>query len=47
VIDAAKVMENNNLLIEHKHDNEIYVIERFVTSDYERGLSHICGYTWR
>jgi hypothetical protein len=29
----------------HKYDKEIYVIERFIVSDYERELSHVCGYT--
>jgi hypothetical protein len=33
------------LLIGHKYGKEIYVIERFVTSDYGRELSHVCGYT--
>jgi hypothetical protein len=44
-IDVDKVIESNNLLIGHKHDNEIYVIERFIVSDYGRKLSHICRYT--
>jgi hypothetical protein len=39
-------MKNSNLLIRHKHSKEIYVIERFVVSDYERKVSHICRYTW-
>jgi predicted Mrr-cat superfamily restriction endonuclease len=39
-------MESNNLLIGYKHGKKIYVIGRFVTSDYERELSHVCGYTW-
>jgi hypothetical protein len=38
-------MESNNLLIGHKYDKEIYVIERFM-SDYGKELSHVCGYTW-
>jgi hypothetical protein len=38
-------MKSNNLLIGHKHGKEIYVIERFVTSDYGRELSHVYGYT--
>jgi hypothetical protein len=38
-------MESNNLLIGHKHDKKIYMIERFVASDYGWKLSHICGYT--
>jgi hypothetical protein len=38
-------MERNNLLIGHKHDKKIYVIKRFVTSDYGRELSHVCEYT--
>jgi hypothetical protein len=38
-------MKSNNLLMGHKHDKEIYVIERFIASDYERELSHVCGYT--
>jgi hypothetical protein len=38
-------MESNNLLIGHKHDKKIYVIERFVTDDYGRELSYVCGYT--
>jgi hypothetical protein len=38
-------MESNNLLIGHKHDKEIYMIEIFVVSDYGRELSHVCGYT--
>jgi hypothetical protein len=28
-IDVDKVMKNNNLLIRHKHDKEIYMIQRF------------------
>jgi hypothetical protein len=43
-IDVDKVIKNNNLLIEHKQDKEIYVIERFVASNYGRELSHVCGY---
>jgi hypothetical protein len=43
-IDINKVMKNNNLLIEHKQDKKIYVIERFVVSNYGRELSHVCGY---
>jgi hypothetical protein len=39
-------MESNNLLIGHKHDKEICVIEKFVVSDFGRELSHVCGYTW-
>jgi hypothetical protein len=39
-------MESSNLLIGHKHDKEIYLIERFVGGDYGRELSHVCGYTW-
>jgi hypothetical protein len=31
--------------IKHKHGKEIYVIERFIASDYGRELSHVCGYT--
>jgi hypothetical protein len=38
-------MESNNLLIGHKYDNNIYVIEKFVASDYGMKLSHICEYT--
>jgi hypothetical protein len=38
-------MESNNLLIGHKHDKKIYVIERFVVSDYGSELSHVHGYT--
>jgi hypothetical protein len=38
-------MESNNILIGHKHGKEIYVIERFVMSDYGMELSHVCGYT--
>jgi hypothetical protein len=38
-------MESTNLLIRHKYDKEIYLIERFVACDYGRELSHICGYT--
>jgi hypothetical protein len=38
-------MKNNNLLIGYKHDKKIYVIERFIMSNYERGLSHVYGYT--
>jgi hypothetical protein len=45
-IDVDKVMESNNLLIGHKHGKEIYMIEIFLTSDYGRELSHVCGYTW-
>jgi hypothetical protein len=37
-------MKSTNLLIGHKHGKEIYVIERFIVSDYGRELSHICGY---
>jgi hypothetical protein len=37
-------MESTNLLIGHKHGKEIYLIERFVASDYGRELSHVCGY---
>jgi hypothetical protein len=37
-------MKSNNLLIGHKHVKEIYVIERFVATDYGRELSHVCGY---
>jgi hypothetical protein len=37
-------MERNNLLIGHKHGKKIYMIERFITSDYGRELSHACGY---
>jgi hypothetical protein len=37
-------MEITNLLIGHKYDKEIYLIERFVACDYGRELSHICGY---
>jgi hypothetical protein len=44
-IDVDKVMESNNLLIGHKYGKEIYVIERFVVSNYGRKLSHVCGYT--
>jgi hypothetical protein len=45
VIDVDKVMESKNLLIGHKQGKEIYVIERFVVSDYGKELSHVCGYT--
>jgi hypothetical protein len=38
-------MKSNNLLIGHKHGKEIYVIERFVMSDYRRESSHVYGYT--
>jgi hypothetical protein len=38
-------MKSNNLLIGYKHGKEIYVIVRFVTSDYGRELSYICRYT--
>jgi hypothetical protein len=38
-------MKNNNLLIGYKHDKKIYVIERFIMSNYKRGLSHVYGYT--
>jgi hypothetical protein len=37
-------MKSNNLLIGHKHGKKIYMIERFIMSDYGRELSHACGY---
>jgi hypothetical protein len=41
-----KVMESINLVIEHKHGKEIYLIERFNAGVYGRELSHVCGYMW-
>jgi hypothetical protein len=38
-------MESTTLLIRHKHSKEIYLIERFITDNYRRELSHVCGYT--
>jgi hypothetical protein len=32
-------------MIGHKHDKEIYLIERLVIDVYGRELSHVCGYT--
>jgi hypothetical protein len=40
-----KVMETKNLVIGHKHGNEIYLLERFIAGDYEREQSYVCGYT--
>jgi hypothetical protein len=43
-IIVDKVMGSINLVIEHKHGKEIYLIERFDTCVYGRELSHVCGY---
>jgi hypothetical protein len=38
-------MESINLVIEHKYGKEIYLIQRFDATVYERELSNICEYT--
>jgi hypothetical protein len=37
-VDVDKIMESNNLLIGHKYDKEIYVIERFVINVLWNGI---------
>jgi hypothetical protein len=44
-IVVDKVMESINLVIEHKYGKEIYLIQRFDATIYERELSNICEYT--